>query len=52
MALDMLLIPAILAELKRIFLSVKVIIINQRASLGIELIEALKCLKSWIGLNA
>jgi hypothetical protein len=46
MALDMLLIPAILAEPERVFSGVKVIITDRRASLGIELIEALECLKS------
>jgi hypothetical protein len=52
MALDMLSIPAISAEPKRVFSGVKVTITDRRASLGIELVEALECLKSWIGLDA
>jgi hypothetical protein len=45
MALDMLLIPAISNNTKRVFSSYKLIIINYRNRLLIKVIEQLKCLK-------
>ncbi len=52
MALDMLSIPAMSAEPERIFSGVKMTITDRRARLGMELVEALKCLKSWMGLES
>jgi hypothetical protein len=46
----MLLIPAMSAELERVFLGSKITILDYRCRLGIKLIKALECLKSWIGI--
>ena len=46
MALDILSIPTMLAELERLFLGVKITIIDYRNRLGIKSIKAIKCLKS------
>jgi hypothetical protein len=48
MALDILSIPAISAEPERLFSSAKITITDRRNRLGIESIEAIKCLKSWL----
>jgi hAT family C-terminal dimerisation region len=48
MALDILSIPAMSAELKRLFSSAKVTITDCRNRLSIESIEAIECLKSWL----
>jgi hypothetical protein len=48
MALDILSIPTMLAELERLFSAAKITIIDHRNQLGIESIEAIECLKSWI----
>lgn len=49
MALDILSIPAISAEPKRILSDVNLTIIDRRARLGMDLVEALECLKSgWV----
>jgi hypothetical protein len=50
MALDILSIPAMSAEPERVFSGSKITISNRRCSLGIQLIEALECLKSWMGI--
>jgi len=50
MALDILSIPTMLADLKRLFSSSKITIINHRNRLRIDLIKALECLKSWMRL--
>jgi hypothetical protein len=50
MALDMLLIPAMSAEPERVFSGSKVTISDRRCRLGIQVIEALECLKSWMGI--
>jgi hypothetical protein len=47
MALDVLSIPAISAELERLFSSAKISITDRRNRLGIESIKAIECLKSW-----
>jgi hypothetical protein len=51
MALDMLSIPAMSAEPERLFSGAKISITDRRTRLGIELIEALECLKSWMGIQ-
>jgi hypothetical protein len=50
MALDILSIPAMSAEPERLFSGAKISITDRRNRLGIESIEALECLKSWIGI--
>jgi hypothetical protein len=50
MALDILLIPAMSAKPERVFSGFKIIILDYRCRLGIELIKALECLKSWMGI--
>jgi hypothetical protein len=48
MALNILLIPT--ADPERLFLGVKIIISDRRSRLRIAMIQALECLKSWLGL--
>jgi hypothetical protein len=50
MALDMLSTPAMSAKPERVFLGSKVTILDRRRRLGIQVIEVLKCLNSWIGI--
>lgn len=47
MALDMLSIPAMAADPERLFSSAKLVISDLRNKLGIDIIEAFECLKSW-----
>ena len=49
-ALDMLSISAMSAKPARVFSGSKIIILNYRCSLRIQLIKALECLKSQIGI--
>ncbi|ODQ73394.1 hypothetical protein LIPSTDRAFT_3717, partial [Lipomyces starkeyi NRRL Y-11557] len=49
MALDVLSIPAMSAEPERLFSSAKITITDRRNRLGIDTIEAIECLKSWLG---
>ncbi len=49
MALDVLSIPAMSAEPERLFSGAKISITDRRNRLGIESIEAIECLKSWLG---
>jgi hypothetical protein len=51
MALDILSIPAISAEPERVFSRLKITISDRRCRFGIELIEALECFKSWMGIE-
>ena len=51
MALDMLSIPAMSAEPERLFSGAKISITDRRNRLGIESIEALECLKSWMSIQ-
>ena len=51
MALDMLSIPAMSAEPERLFSGAKISITDRRNRLGIESIQALECLKSWMGIQ-
>jgi hypothetical protein len=50
MTLDLLSIHAI-ADAERLFSSTKPTISNRRNRLGIDLIQVLECLKSWMGLS-
>ncbi|PMD55410.1 uncharacterized protein K444DRAFT_537541, partial [Hyaloscypha bicolor E] len=47
MALDILSIPAILADPERLFSSAKLLISDLRNKLGMDIIKAFECLKSW-----
>ena len=49
MALNILSIPAMSAEPERLFSGAKITITDRRNQLGIESIQAIKCLKSWLG---
>src|SRR6266487_4266195 len=49
MALDILSIPAMSAEPECLFSGAKITITDRRNKLGIESIEAIECLKSWLG---
>ena len=45
-------VTAISVEPERLFSGAKITITDRRNRIGIEAIEALKCLKSWLGLKA
>jgi hypothetical protein len=47
MALDLLSIPAMSAEPERLFSETKVTLQDRRNRLGIDIIEAIECIKSW-----
>lgn len=51
MAVDILLIPIMSAEPERLFSRVKITITDRRNRLGIDVIKALECLKSWFGIR-
>lgn len=51
MAVDILSIPAMSAEPERLFSGAKIRITDRRNRLGSDVIEALECLKSWIGMQ-
>jgi hypothetical protein len=51
MALDMLSIPAMSADPERLFSGAKISITDRRNRLGIETVQALECLKSWLGVE-
>jgi hypothetical protein len=51
MALDLLSVLAILAEVERLFSSCKITITDCRNYIGIEAIKAIECLKSWLREN-
>lgn len=48
MALDLLSCPAMSAEVERLFSSCKITISERRMNLGVESVEAIECLKSWL----
>ena len=50
MALDILSIPAMSADLERLVSGAKITISDRRNRLGITTIQALECLKSWLKL--
>jgi hypothetical protein len=47
MALDILSIPAMSTKPERLFSGVKISLTNRRNHMGDDLLQALKCLKSW-----
>jgi hypothetical protein len=51
MALDILSIPAMSAEPERLFSGAKITITDRRNRLGVDTIEYLECLKSWLNLS-
>jgi hypothetical protein len=51
MALDILSIPAMSAEPERLFSGAKITITDRRNRLGVDTIEHLECLKSWLNLS-
>jgi hypothetical protein len=51
MALDILSIPAMAADLERLFSSAKITITDHCNKLSADVIEALECLKSWYDLR-
>lgn len=51
MALDFLSVPAMSAEVERLFSSCKITITNRRNRIGIDAVEAIECLKSWLRKN-
>jgi hypothetical protein len=51
MAVDILLIPAMSASAERLFSSAGLTISDRRYRLGIDVIEAIECLKSWLSLD-
>jgi hypothetical protein len=51
LALDILAIPAMSADPERLFSSAKILISDLRNRLGIDIIEAFECLKSWYKLK-
>jgi hypothetical protein len=51
MALDLLSIPAMSAEVERLFSSCKITITDRRNQIGIDSVEAIECLKSWMRKN-
>lgn len=52
MALDILSIPAMSAEPERLFSGAKITITDRRNRLGIDSIEAIECLKSWLSKSS
>ena len=50
MAIDILSIPAMSSSPKRLFSSAKITITDRRNWLGIASVQALECLKSWMGI--
>ena len=48
MALDLLSIPAMSAEVERLFSSCNITITDRRNRIGIDAVEAIECLKSWL----
>lgn len=51
LALDLLSIPAMSAEVERLFSSCKISITDRRNQIGIDSVEAIECLKSWMRKN-
>ena len=47
MALDILSIPAMSADIERLFSSAKLILLIQRQNMDAKSLEVLQCLKSW-----
>jgi hypothetical protein len=51
MALDLLSCPAMSAEVERLFSNCKITITDRRSALGIDSVEAIECLKSWMRVD-
>ena len=51
MALDLLSIPAMSSEVEMLFSSCKITITDRRNRIGIDAVEAIECLKSWLQEN-
>ena len=51
-ALNLLSIPAMSAELERLFSSCKITVTDRRNKLSVKVIEALECLRSWYKVKA
>ena len=51
MAIDLLSIPAMSADPERLWSGAKITVNDRRNRLGIETIQAIECLKSWLGLQ-
>ena len=51
MAVDILSIPAMSAEPERLFSGAKLTVTDRRSRLGSDVMEALKCLKSWLRID-
>ena len=51
MAIDLLSIPAMSADPERLWSGAKITVNDRRNRLGIETIQAVECLKSWLGLE-
>jgi hypothetical protein len=52
MALDILLIPSMSTDPERLFSGAKITVSDRRNRLGIYTLEALECLKSWLGIES
>jgi len=52
MAIDLLSVPAMLVEAERVFSGARRQILWSRASLGVEMIERMECLKHWLTKGA
>ena len=52
MALDVLSIPSMSADPERLFSGAKITVSDRRNRLGIYTLEALECLKSWLGIES
>jgi len=52
MALDILSIPSMSEDPERLFLGAKITVSDRRNRLGIYILEALECLKSWLGIES
>ena len=52
MALDILSIPAMSADPERLFSSAKLCLTDLRNKLGMDILEAFECLKSWYKIRA
>ena len=50
-AIDYLSIPAMSSEAERLFSSAKITLTDRRNRLGVDLLEALECLKSWLKIT-
>jgi hypothetical protein len=52
MALDLLSVPAMSADVEHLFSAAKITLTDRRNRMGMVLMEALECLKSWLGISS